>query len=53
MSATIALSAVTGHNGETGKKGTWMVATLSLNWLVLDHFNKTIASVGKNVISLF
>ena len=48
-SAIIALSAVTGQRDEPGRKGTLIVTTLFLNWMVLDHFIKTMASVDEKM----
>ena len=45
-------SAVTGHNLEPGSFGITTRATLSRDWMVLDHFTKTIASLSEKMISL-
>ena len=45
------LSAATGHNGEPGRAGIEILATLFLNWLVFVHFTTMIAKSRPKIMS--
>ena len=44
-------STVTGHNLEPGSFGITTQVTLSRDWMALDHFTNTMASLSEKMIS--